>query len=340
MTPAIDGLLRGKLPRGGVTVGMEVDDLEGDMPGGDMPGPTMKVGDISVSWLHDNDFHLDGGAMFGVVPKVLWTRRYPDAGGNYIPLTCRPLLIKTGDAAIVVDTGLGNKLTEKQHEIFKIAGPSKLDASLAAHGLTREDVTHVIFTHLDFDHASGATWAAPPPGVGGTSGVPGKGAGDRIIPTFPRAEYVVQSIELDDALAPNIRTRNTYFAENFAPLVEAGLIRRVEGEAEVVPGVTVTHTGGHTRGHQVVTISSRGETALHLADLMPTHAHMNPLWVMAYDNYPMDSIHQKVAWLEKARAGRWWLTFYHDPFMAAVRLTGEEGGGWSEEITLKPMPGR
>lgn len=264
----------------------------------------LRIGRITIRWLYDNDFQLDGGAMFGVVPRLLWSRRYPSDDENFIPLCSRPLLVTTPDARVLIETGLGDKLTDKQRRNFRVRGERGLGASLADAGLSPDDIDIVILTHLDFDHASGNTLTGPD---------------GRLTPAFPRARHIVQRRELEDALAPNIRTINTYWADNLQPLLDRGLFETVDGDVEVVPGIRLALTGGHTRGHQVVLIESEGETALHMADLQPTHAHANPLWVMAYDNYPLDSIHQKKAWLDRARAEGWWITFYHDPFVLAGR---------------------
>jgi len=275
----------------------------------------LQVGRITIRWLYDNDFHLDGGAMFGVVPRILWRRRYPADEQNFIPLCARPLLVTTPDARVLIETGLGNRLTDKQRRNFGVRGPSGLEASLAQAGLTRDDIDIVILTHLDFDHCSGNVLA---------------GEDGRLEPAFPRARYLVQRRELEDALSPNIRSVNTYWADNLRPVLDRGLFETVDGEVQVVPGIRLVLTGGHTRGHQVVLMESEGETVLHMADLQPTHAHDNPLWVMAYDNYPLDSVHQKQMWLERARSRGWWVTFYHDPFVLAGRWN--EAGELVERI--------
>lgn len=269
---------------------------------------------------------LDGGAMFGVVPKILWQRKYPCDERNFIPLCTRPLLVTTPDARVLIETGLGNKLNDKQRRNFGVRGERGLERSLARIGLTPDDIDVVVLTHLDFDHASGNTLR--------------NGDGE-LVPAFPKARHVVQARELEDALHPNLRTQHTYWRENLDPLLDRNLFQTVDGRAEVVPGVEVFLTGGHTRGHQVVLIRSEDQAALHMGDLQPTHAHDNPLWVMAYDNYPLESVARKQEWLERARAGGWWVTFYHDPFVLAgrwstdgqllERIPGHRAGEWPAE---------
>lgn len=264
----------------------------------------LTVGDIEVHWLRGGRFRLDGGAMFGPVPKPLWSRRYPCDEHNSIPMQAYPLLLITPDYKLLIDTGLGAKLTEKQRRIFRLEEEWAVDDSLAALGLTADDIDIVILTHMDWDHTSGGTMLV----------------GDELVPTFGRARYVVQRDEWEAALHPTSRTRAGYWRENRAPLRDAGLVEIVDGDTALVPGVRVYKTGGHTHGHQIVRVESGGETLLHMGDLLPTHAHMNPLWVMGYDNFPLTSIAEKERWLPQAQRHGWWLSFYHDPFALAAKV--------------------
>lgn len=271
----------------------------------------MQLGKFRLRWLSDGEFKLDGGAMFGVVPKTLWSKRYPCDENNYIRLALNCLLIETPDATLVVDTGYGNKLTTKQQGIFQLRQPPTLKESLERAGVDPAKVDYVLYSHMHHDHAAGGTWADE-------AGV--------IRPTFPNAKHVMQQAEWEEAKAPNVRSAHAYWQENWQVIEEAGLIAPADGEVELVPGVKVIPTGGHTRGHQAILLESEGEVALHLGDLLPTHAHLNPLWVMAYDDYPMDSITAKKHWIGRAKAEGWWLTFYHDPEILA--------GVWDEENNL------
>ena len=265
----------------------------------------MQIGDISIDWLYDADFGLDGGAMFGVVPRVVWSKRYPADAENFIPLSLRPLLVRRPGVVLVIDAGYGNKLTEKQRAQFRLSRACDPRRDLARFGLEPEDVTHLVFTHLHPDHAGGATTLA---------------ADGSVRPTFPRARVVVQHLELEAMATPHLRTKHAYQEENWRPLAEAGLAWVVDGQAEIAEGIEVYHTGGHTQGHQIVKLSSGGETVLHMGDLLPTHAHINPLWVMAYDDFPMQSIEQKARWLQRAQDEGWWLSFYHDRNLLVARF--------------------
>lgn len=259
---------------------------------------TFKLGDFELTWLNGGRFELDGGAMFGVVPKILWTKKIASDEENYIPLSASPILVKTPDALVLIESGLGNKLDEKQRKIYRLREEWQVPSDLKALGIEREDIDFVILSHFDWDHASGVVM---------------RGDDGELSLTFPDAKHVVQEAEWKDALSPNIRSKHTYWAVNYELLKDSGTVLPVSGEAEVVRGVKVRHTGGHTRGHQVVMLESCGQKALHMADLFPLHTHFNPLWVMAYDNFPMDVIQQKEILQKDALEENAWFTFYHDP---------------------------
>ena len=290
----------------------------------------LTLGDVRIVWLRGGRFRLDGGAMFGPVPKPLWSKRYPHEEDNSIPMQAYPLLVLTPTHRILVDTGLGDKLNAKQRRNFHVHEEWALDESLAALGLTADDVDLVILTHMDWDHAGGATRRAPGGEGEGNGGSSPAGAEERIVPSFRRARYIVQEAEWEAALHPDSRTRAGYWPENWRPLLKAGLVETVDGDAEVAPGVYVHKTGGHTHGHQIVRIEAGGETVLHMGDLLPTHAHSNPLWIMSYDNFPLTSVAQKERWLGEAKRKGWWLTFYHDPFLLAGTL--DEEGRWVRTV--------
>jgi len=274
----------------------------------------LKIGDFELIWLNGGTFELDGGAMFGVVPKVLWQTKYQSDESNYIPMNAWPILVKTSDRLVLIETGLGNKLTEKQKKIFRVKEAWQVPQELQALGLSREEIDFVVLTHYDFDHAGGLIMQDE------------KG---NLQPSFPNAKYIIQRSEWEDVLNPNKRSINTFWPINYEAIKDSKNLELVEGTAEVVRGVTVCHTGGHNRGHQIVKLDSAGQTALHLADLLPTHVHFNPLWVMAYDNYPLDAIGQKELWEERGIRQHSWFTFYHDPFVLACRF--DEKGGMTEK---------
>jgi glyoxylase-like metal-dependent hydrolase (beta-lactamase superfamily II) len=272
--------------------------------------PPLDIGDIRIHWLGGGDFRLDGGTMFGPVPKVLWQKRYPVDALNTIHMCNDPLLVKTPDTIILVDSGLGNKLSEKQNSIFQVSPPWDLPRQLGLLGLSREDVGLVILTHCDFDHAGGIEMI--------------NADGGREL-TFPRATHLIQETEWQDVQQPCDRAKATYLEENFILLRRQGRLQLIDGDLEVCPGVRVRHTGGHTSGHQLVEMSSRGETAVHLGDLCPTHAHINPLWVMAYDDFPLTVIERKKQFLQEYSRKNSWFTMYHDPFFRAVKFDAAGG---------------
>ena len=273
------------------------------------------LGDFGLTWLNGGRFELDGGAMFGVVPKVLWQKKYQSDERNYIPMNAWPILVNANGRHILIETGLGNKMSEKQKQIFRVRETWQVPRELEAMGMSREDVDCVILTHFDFDHAGGLIM---------------QDERGNLVPTFPNARYIIQRREWEDVLNPNKRSINTFWPINYEVMKDSRNLELVDGDAEVAAGVTVTHTGGHNRGHQIVRLESKGQVALHLADLLPTHVHFNPLWVMAYDNYPLDAIAQKETWEARGIEENAWFTFYHDPFVLACRFNekGEVTDKW------------
>jgi len=257
---------------------------------------------------------LDGGAMFGVVPKPLWSRRAPADQRNRIPLSMRCLLVETNEATVLVDTGLGNKEGEKFKSIYRVSNegsPTRLESSLEALGLLPEDIDVVVATHLHFDHAGGGTVRDPD----GT-----------IRPSFPTARYVVSRGEYDFARLDNERVRASYMAANFEPLAAAGCLELVAGDAEVVPGVRMVHTPGHTPHHQSIQIDLGGDRLLFLADLVPTTVHLPLPWIMGYDVDPLLTLESKRELLSRAAEEGWILAFEHDPFVAWGRAATPSDG--------------
>lgn len=268
----------------------------------------LQIGDFLLHWLQGGEFLLDAGTMFGVVPKVLWSKKLPCRQDNHLLLANDLLLIQTGAAKVVVDTGLGNKLTAKQRKIFAVTTDWRVEADLAALGVRRQEITHVVLTHCDFDHAGGVTMQGP----------------EGLELTFPNAMHCIQRLEWEDVLKPNSRSKHTYWPINLDLLKDSPNLHLVQGREEIVPGIVLQLTGGHTRGHQMVRICSKGEQALHLADLLPNQAHFNPLWVTAFDNFPLDSVQQKEELIIEAVRQNSWFTFYHDPYLSACKYD-EEG---------------
>jgi glyoxylase-like metal-dependent hydrolase (beta-lactamase superfamily II) len=258
-------------------------------------------GDLELYPLSDGTLRLDGGAMFGVVPKPLWERRAPADDRNRIRLAMRPLLVR-GERTLLIDAGVGGKMDEKSIEIYAIDRSRNLDHTLAEAGVTRDDIDIVLASHLHFDHAGGFT---------------GRDASGRAVPVFPRATYVVRTGEWNDAMHPHERNRASYMAENFAPLAEAGCLQLREGDGSVMPGVRVVRTGGHTMHHQIVFIEDGGRTAVFAADLIPTAAHIDDAWIMGYDLYPMDTLAFKRTFVREAIEREYLIFFEHDPDIAA-----------------------
>jgi glyoxylase-like metal-dependent hydrolase (beta-lactamase superfamily II) len=266
-------------------------------------------GDLELMPLTDGSFALDGGAMFGVVPKPLWERAAPADARNRIRLGLRPLLVR-GHSTLLIDAGVGDKMDAKASDIFAFDRELNLTQSLAAAGMSPADVDIVLASHLHFDHAGGFTH---------------RDAAGRVRPRFPRARYVVRREEWDDAVAPHERNRASYFVDNFLPLQEADQLMLIDGDEEIMPGVRVRRTGGHTRGHQVIMIESRGQTAAFVADLLPTTAHTPLPWIMGYDLYPMETLEFKRHFLREAAEREYLLLFEHDPTTAAGYLRERDG---------------
>lgn len=281
----------------------------------------MKVGNFELYWLRGGSFALDGGAMFGVVPKVLWSKKFPSNPDNTIPMIAWPLLVKTGNSLTLIETGLGNKLTEKQKQIFRVSEEWRVPEDLREMGICREEIDRVILTHCDFDHAGGIVI---------------KEASGELGLTFPNARHVIQRREWEDVLNPNRRSINAFWPVNFGLLKSSGRLELVDGDAEIEKGLRVFLTGGHNRGFQLVQLESGNEKALHMVDLLPTHAHFNPLWVMAYDNFPLESIDMKDKWEKKGIAENSWFTFYHDPFFLACKF--DEKGNITEGVAPDQPP--
>lgn len=271
-----------------------------------------ELGEFRIHALEAGLQRLDGGAMFGVVPKPLWERRIPADERNRIPLGLRCLLVETPDALILIDTGVGNKEPEKFHDIYGIensGSPTRLEDALRDAGFSPDDVDLVIDTHLHFDHAGGNTY---------------RDAEGEVRLAFPRARYIVQRGEFEFAHSRNERVRASYLPDNFDPVAEAGRFDFVEGDAEIVPGVSVIVTPGHVPHHQSILLRSGGETACFLADLVPTAAHLPLPWIMGYDLEPLVTLESKRELLERAKAEGWLLIFQHDAVVPWGRLDPAE----------------
>ena len=271
---------------------------------------SLTLGSFSLTPILDGFFRLDGGAMFGVVPRAIWEKVAPPDDRNRIRLAIRAWLVRGGGRTILIDAGAGGKLDAKTGAIYGFEGVPSLEASLAASGVGLDDVDLVVASHLHFDHAGGFTVCD---------------AGGVLRPRFPNARYSVRQGEWDDALHPNERNRASYFAENYVPLQEAGVLDLIAEDGEVAPAVRVRRTGGHTGHHQIVEIHDAGQTAIFAADLLPTAAHIPLPYIMAFDLYPMDTLAFKRRFLPEAVERDYLILFEHDPEVAAGRIREEKG---------------
>src|SRR5687767_4822487 len=233
------------------------------------------LGDLELITLADGFFALDGGSMFGTVPRVLWERRLPPDDANRIPLSMRPLIVRSDRHTMIIDAGCGDKMDPKSAQIYKLDRRYHLDHALAEAGVAAEDIDIVLASHLHWDHAGGFTTI---------------GKNGAIAPRFPKATYVAHRAECEDATHPHERSRGSYMQHDFVPLMDAGVLTLVEDRAEIIPGVRYRRSGGHCAHHQVVMIESGGETAVFTADMYPTSVHAPDPWLMGYDLYPMDTL--------------------------------------------------
>ncbi|WP_041544226.1 YtnP family quorum-quenching lactonase [Oceanobacillus iheyensis] len=264
---------------------------------------TLQIGRAKLTWLNGGVTHLDGGAMFGVVPKPLWSKKYPVNDKNQIELRTDPILLQLDGKNILIDSGIGiNKLTEKQKRNFGVREESNVVGSLESLNLTVNDIGIILMTHLHYDHACGLTETLE----------------EGYQSVFPHADIYVSQIEWDEMRNPNIRSINSYWEMNWKPIVKQ--IVPFEEEIEILPGLSMIHTGGHSDGHSIIRFTDGEYTFTHMADLMPTHAHQSALWVLAYDDYPIDSVHQKEKWMEVCYKEKSWITFYHDAYYRAIKF--------------------
>jgi glyoxylase-like metal-dependent hydrolase (beta-lactamase superfamily II) len=281
------------------------------------------IGALRVHALQAGLQRLDGGAMFGVVPKTLWERKIPADERNRIPLGMRCLLVEHADALVLIDTGAGDKENEKFYSIYGIenaavndAGPTQLESALAEAGFSAGDVTLVISSHLHFDHAGGNTRR-------GEDGAPAL--------SFPNARYVVRRGEWDWAHHANERTSASYFGHNYDPLQAAGRLELVDADVELLPGISLRHTPGHTPHHQGILVESSGERLFYLADLAPTTSHVPLPWIMGYDVEPLVTLESKRRLWAEAADEQWTMMFEHDAVNAFGRIV-RDGKGYVCEV--------
>ncbi len=267
-----------------------------------------KLGDFELYFLHDGEFWLDGGGYFGVIPKVLWSRLISPDEKNRVALKSNPLLVKTDDHNILIDPGLGNKYSDKQRNIWKIKTEPSVVECLEELGMTADDIDIVVATHLHFDHVGACTEF--------------DNAG-KAVPVFKNATHYVQRGEWEDAIHPDVRTKGTYFLENYVPLDEAGLLEFVEGNVEIVQGVRVEVTGGHTKHHQIIFIESQGETAVYFGGIVSSINHVKVAYTMGFDLYPVEIMEQRQKLYKRAIDENWVVILEHDPDHRAIYIKND-----------------
>jgi glyoxylase-like metal-dependent hydrolase (beta-lactamase superfamily II) len=310
---------------------------------------SFNVGTMRCHALEAGRQHLDGGAMFGVVPKLLWAERIQPDELNRIPLALRCLLVEHDAGPVLIDTGIGNKQSGKFLGIYGVensgaVGPTQLEDALREAGVEPEEVRWVINTHLHFDHAGGNTSierrggsVAADPARSQHQGSGADGAKE-IRLAFPNATYVVQRGELDFALKTNERTAASYLAPNFDPVTAAGRWQLVDGRAEVLPGIELIPTPGHVPHHQSVLITKAGETVCFVGDLVPTAAHIPLPWIMGYDLEPMVTLETKRALLARAEVEGWSMFFEHDPEVVSGRVERDSKSFACKVLDTVPGP--
>jgi methylmalonyl-CoA epimerase len=276
----------------------------------------LPFGDLALVSVHDGLFGLDGGAMFGVVPRTLWAPLAPPDDRNRIRLAARPLVVEAEWGRMMIDCGLGDKMDAKLRDIYAVKREQTLDDAFASAGLAADGVDLVLATHLHFDHFGGATARR----------------GGRLEPAFPRARYIIRAAEWEDATHPHERNRASYVADDFVPLKDAGVVDFFDDDRTIRPGVRVVRTGGHCPQHQVVFVESAGKTAVFTADLIPTTAHVRDAWIMGYDLFPMETLAFKKRFIRDAIDREYLVFFEHDPLVAAGYIREKDGRRYVDQV--------
>jgi glyoxylase-like metal-dependent hydrolase (beta-lactamase superfamily II) len=275
----------------------------------------ISLGDFELTAVSDGIYYLDGGAFFGVVPKVMWERKLPADEKNRVPTGLNSVVVRSGEKTILIETGIGNKLPEKMAKIYN--QPARLLDNLAAAGIAPEDVDIVINSHLHFDHCGWNTIRN----------------GDKVVPTFPRATYYAQEGEWRHARQQHERDAVSYMTVNYDPLVENGQMELLNGNREIVPGVSVEVFPGHTENMQAVILHSGGKTACYISDLIPTRAHLDPTWVMAFDLSPIATIDNRKRYYARAIPEKWLTIFTHDSQIPWAHIELDE----KRKLTATPV---
>jgi glyoxylase-like metal-dependent hydrolase (beta-lactamase superfamily II) len=271
--------------------------------------PTLTLGDFELSIFSDGNYHLDGGAFFGVIPKTMWSRRVTTDENNYVTSGLNSLLIKTGKQTVLVETGIGNKLPDRMIKFY--GQPAKLLSNLSAAGIAPEDIDIVINSHLHFDHCGWNTT---------------RDKNGKVVPTFPRAKYYAPEGEWQYARNPSERDSISYISDNYDPLVASGQMMLLKGGEEIVPGISVKTFPGHTASMQGVVVTSKGKAACYISDLIPTTAHIDLAWGMSFDLCPLQTIASKKEYYAMAIPEKWLTVFTHDDKTPWAHIEKDEMG--------------
>jgi glyoxylase-like metal-dependent hydrolase (beta-lactamase superfamily II) len=274
------------------------------------------LGDFELTLLSDGEYYLDGGTFFGVVPKIMWQRKWAPDDLNRLRAGLNSVLVRGGRKTVLIETGIGNKLNEKMQKIY--GHEMKLLKSFEAAGVSPDEIDIVINTHLHFDHCGWNTIYK--------DGKP--------VPTFPKAHYYVQEGEWRHGQLQTERDRISYISDNYNPLIQSGKMTLLQGSQEIIPGVSVRIYPGHTQYMQAVVIESQGKKACYISDLIPTTAHLDLAWGMAFDLFPLDTLASKKKFYAEAIPQDWLVIFTHDPKVPWGHLLQSEDGKYS----LRPLP--
>jgi glyoxylase-like metal-dependent hydrolase (beta-lactamase superfamily II) len=281
-------------------------------------GGKMHFGEIEVRPIHAGTFWLDGGSMFGVVPKTMWVKKMIPDEKNRLAFAANSLLVRASGKTVLIETGNGTKWDPKLRDIYRFSDGDPLMGSLAKAGVKPVEIDLVINTHLHFDHAGGNTRLAD----------------GRAAPAFSNARYVVQKAELDHAMQPTERDRASYYVHDFVPITEAGLWQLVDGDTEILPGISVVKIPGHNLNIQGVQIKGGGKKLMYVSDLIPTRHHLPLPWIIAYDLYPLTTLETKRKWISEFVKDEWIVVFGHDPDFPAGTLHEQDGKAVFEPLDL------
>lgn len=269
----------------------------------------LKLGDFELNILSDGTYPLDGGAFFGVIPKVMWSKKVQADERNYVAAGLNSLLVRTGRENVLIETGIGNKLSERMIKFY--GQPAKLLDNFAAAGMSPDEIDIVVNTHLHFDHCGWNTT---------------RDARGKIVPTFPRAKYFAPRGEWEYGRRPSERDVISYIPDNYDPLLESGQMTLLQGGEEIVPGISVRTFPGHTATMQAVVVQSGGKTACYISDLIPTTAHIEIAWGMSFDLYPLQTIESRKQYYAQAIPQNWLTVFTHDPTTPWAYVQRDEAG--------------